>query len=99
MKSTRILVSIAALVLALCVSAVAADKHEGKIVSIDPAAQSMVVQGKGGDQWTLFWTETTKWEDNLTVGELKAGDEVEFDYVERDGKMWITKLDREHKAD
>jgi hypothetical protein len=31
--------------------------------------------------------------------ELKEGDSVHFDYVEKDGKMWITKLRRTKKAD
>ncbi|MFY9552214.1 MAG: hypothetical protein WAU32_13775 [Thermoanaerobaculia bacterium] len=99
MKSTRILVSIAALLLALCVNATAKDRpHEGKIVSIDPSSQAMVVQGEGGDQWSLYWTETTKLKNGLTFSELKPGDSVHFDFIEKDGKMWVTELRRTHKA-
>jgi Cu/Ag efflux protein CusF len=99
MKSTRILVSIAALLLALCVNASAKDRpHEGKIVSIDPSSQAMVVQGEDGDQWSLYWTETTKLKNGLTFSELKSGDSVHFNFIEKDGKMWVTELRRTHKA-
>lgn len=97
---TRILGSIALLLLAFCVSAYAGDRpHEGKIVSIDPTSESMVIQGEDGDQWTLYWTETTKLKDDVTVNELKSGDSVHFDFIEKDGKKWVTELRRTHKAD
>jgi Cu/Ag efflux protein CusF len=100
MKTTRIAASLAALVLALCVSAWAKDRpHEGKIVNVDPQSMVMTVQGEEGDQWTLYWTETTKLKGDVTATELKPGDSVHFDFVERDGKMWVTELRRTHKAD
>lgn len=100
MKMHRILASMAVLLLALCVNASAKDRpHEGKVVSIDSSAQSMVIQGEDGDQWTVYWTETTKLKNELTMTELKAGDSVHFDYVEKDGKMFVTELRRTHKAD
>jgi hypothetical protein len=34
---------------------------------------AMSIQGEKGDQWTLYWTETTKLKNGLTFGELKAG--------------------------
>jgi len=73
--------------------------HEGKILSIDTSAMMMTVQSDKGDQWTLYWTETTKLKNGLTFGELKSGDKVHFDYVEKDGKMWVTELRRTGKAD
>jgi Cu/Ag efflux protein CusF len=73
--------------------------HEGKIVSVDPSAMTMTIQGEKGDQWTLYWTETTKLKNGLTFGELKSGDKVHFDYVEKDGKMWVSELRRTDKAD
>ena len=78
-----------------------ADKrpHEGKITDIDQTAQTMTIQGEKGDTWTVYWTETTKLKHNLTFGELKPGDSVHFDFVEKDGKMWVTELRRTHKAD
>ena len=73
--------------------------HEGKILSVDTSAMMMAVQGEKGDQWTLYWTETTKLKNGLTFGELKSGDKVHFDYIEKDGRMWITELRRTRKAD
>jgi hypothetical protein len=71
--------------------------HEGKIVRLDPDMKMMVVAGEKNDEWTLYWTETTKLKD-VTVPELAVGDSVHFDYVEKDGKMWLTELRRTHKA-
>jgi Cu/Ag efflux protein CusF len=73
--------------------------HEGKILSVDTSAMMMAVQSEKGDQWTLYWTETTKLKNGLTFGELKSGDKVHFDFVEKDGKMWVTDLRRTGKAD
>ena len=100
MRTTRIAASFAALLLALSVSVWAKEKpHEGKIVNVDPTAMVMTVQGEHGDQWTLYWTETTKLKGDVAATELKAGDSVHFDYIEKDGKMWVTELRRTHKAD
>jgi hypothetical protein len=97
---TRLSVLAAALLLVTSLSAYAADRpHEGKITSVDANQQMMVVQGEHGDQWNLYWTETTKLENGLTAGELRAGDSVHFDVVEKDGKMYMTELRRTHKAD
>jgi hypothetical protein len=88
--------------------------HEGKIVSIQTVEKSvevpggekvantersMVVQGEKGDQWTLFWDDTTKFKSGLTPNELRQGDKVHFDFIEKDGKMWVTELRRTKKAD
>ena len=87
--------------------------HEGKIVSIQTVEKSvevqgeklgnveksMVVQGEKGDQWTLFWDNTTKFKSGLTPNELREGDKIHFDFVQKDGKMWVTELRRTKKAD
>lgn len=73
--------------------------HEGKIARIDPDARVMTIQGEHGDQWDLYWTETTKLKNNLTFTELREGDSVHFDYVEKDGRMYVTELRRTHKRD
>jgi len=89
-----------AAMLLVAASAVAADHEKtGKIVRVDPDARSMVVQGEKGDQWDLYWTETTKFEGGLTATELRPGDKVDFEFIEREGRMWATKIDREKKAD
>jgi len=91
--------ALAALLL-VAAAAVAADhEKEGKIVRVDPDARLMVIQSEKGDQWELSWTETTKFRDGVTATELRPGDKVEVDFVERDGRMWATRIDREKKAD
>ena len=87
--------------------------HEGKVVrietvekSVDAGGQtvsnvqrSMVVQGERGDQWTLFWDDTTKFKNGLLPTQLREGDKIHFDFIEKDGKMWLTELRRTKKAD
>ena len=108
-------ITVAAFAILLVSSAGYAEKrpHEGKVIRVETVEKSadvqgekvsnversMVVQGEKGDQWTLYWTETTKLKDDLTFGELKSGDKVHFDFVEKDGKMWVTELRRTGKAD
>ena len=103
MKPRNLIAVVCALGLLLAVGAPAlADEHrphEGKIVSLDQSAMTMTVQGEKDDQWTLYWTETTKLKGDVTATELKPGDSVHFDFVEKDGKMWVTELRRTHKAD
>ena len=72
--------------------------HEGKVIKIDKDLMTLSVQGEKDDQWTLYWTETTKLKGDLTVQEVKVGDKVHFEYTEKDGKMWITELKRTDKA-
>jgi Cu/Ag efflux protein CusF len=91
-------IALAALLL-VAAAAVAADhEKEGKIIRMDQDARMMVIQGEKGDQWELYWTETTKLEDGLTIAELRIGDKVEFSFVEREGKKWATEIEREKKA-
>ena len=87
--------------------------HEGKIVRVQTIEKSadvqgekianvensMVVQGEKGDQWTLYWNESTKFKSGLMPSQLKQGDTVHFDFVSKDGKMWLTELRRSRKAD
>ena len=88
------------LVLAVAGLATADDRpHEGKVVKIDKEVMELTVQGEKDDRWTLSWTETTKLKGDLTVEELKVGDKIHFEYVEKDGKMWLSELKRTDKAD
>jgi len=90
----------AALFVLLIAASAYADKrpHEGKITRIDQTAMVMTVQGEKGDTWELSWTETTKLKNKLTFGELREGDSVHFDFVEKEGKMWLTELRRTGRA-
>jgi hypothetical protein len=58
----------------------------------------LTVQGEKNDTWTLAWTETTKLKGDLAIQEVKVGDKVHFEYVEKDGRMWLTELKRTDKA-
>ena len=87
--------------------------HEGKVVrvqtveksastegeTVKSVEQSMVVKGEKGDEWTLYWDNTTKFKHDIEPSELREGDHVHFDYVEKNGKMWLTELRRTKKAD
>ena len=95
----RISLLVTAVLLACALPLLADDRpDEGKITAIDFDQRMMVVQGEDGDQWSFYWTETTKLKNELTVGELKPGDSVHFDYVERAEKKYLTELRRTHKA-
>ena len=58
----------------------------------------MTVQGEKDDQWTLYWNESTQLDQDLTVEELQVGDQVSFDFTEKDGKKWLTELRLSEKA-
>jgi len=72
--------------------------HEGKVIKVDKDVMVMSVQGDKDDQWTLYWTETTKLKGDVTVEELKVGYLVHFEFTEKDGKMWLTELKRTDRA-
>ena len=108
-------VSLAAFGLLLMASAgYAGDRpDEGTVVSVQVVEKSagaagetvtnvensLVVRGEKGDEWTLYWDDTTKFKHDIAPSELKQGDHVHFDFVEKSGKMWITELRRTKKAD
>ena len=91
---------LAALFLVSTAALFASDRpHEGKVVKVDPDMKVLVVQGEKGDQWTLYWTESTKFKDGLTYSELRPGDTVEFEFMDKDGRMYLNEVEREHKGD
>ena len=108
-------ITLAAFAILLMASAgYASDRpHEGTVVSVQTVEKSaatagetvtnversMVVRGEKGDEWTLYWDDTTKFKHDIAPSELKQGDHVHFDFVEKNGKMWITELRRTKKAD
>jgi Cu/Ag efflux protein CusF len=97
----RLSASLAALALVLVCAAAAAEgrPHEGKITNIDMAAKTLLVQGEKGDTFTLSWDDTTKWKSNLTAQELKVGDSIHFDFVDKDGQRFVTEIRRTHRAE
>jgi Cu/Ag efflux protein CusF len=98
-KRTNVAIALSFVALMALASAAVAERrpHEGKVVRVDPDQRALVVSGEKNDEWTLYWTETTKWKD-VTVPEIQVGDSVHFDYTEKDGKMWVTELRRTHRA-
>ena len=104
----------AAIAILLTAATSYADKrpHEGRIVRVETVEKStdvggetianvqraMVVQSEHGDQWTLFWDDTTKFQNGLTPSALREGDKVHFDFVDRNGKMWLTEIRRTKRA-
>jgi hypothetical protein len=96
------LLSAVALLAVLAVSGVPAyadDRpDEGRITRIVPEAQLLVVQDDEGDQWDLRWNETTKMEGSATLAQLKPGDYIHFEYVEREGVKFLTEIHRTSRA-
>lgn len=90
----------AAVLLLLASAALYADRkpHEGKITNINMTERRIVVQGEKGDQWDLYWTDTTKLKGKLILEELKVGDSVHFDFIEKDGQKLLTELERTKAA-
>ena len=100
LKKPAVLMLALSLLLAVSGLANADDRpHEGKVVKIDKETMELTVQGEKDDRWTLNWTETTKLKGDLTIEEVKVGDKIHFEYVEKDGKMWLSELKRTDKAD
>ncbi|HEX4823999.1 MAG TPA: hypothetical protein VFV19_06780 [Candidatus Polarisedimenticolaceae bacterium] len=99
LRSVSILMLVLGLVLTLGSFASADDRpHEGKVTAIDTSQMVMQVQGDKGDQWNLFWTPSTKLKGDLAVEEVKVGDKVHFDFVQKDDKMYLVELKRTEKA-
>ena len=108
-------ISLAAFAILLMASAsYASDRpHEGIVVNVQVVEKSagaagetvtnvensMVVRGEKGDEWTLYWDNTTKFKHDIAPTDLRQGDHVHFDFVEKNGKMWVTELRRTKKAD
>jgi Cu/Ag efflux protein CusF len=71
---------------------------EGRIVRVVPEAKLITVQDDNGDQWDLMWNETTRMEGKATFAQLKPGDYVHFEYVEREGQKFLTEIKRTSSA-
>jgi Cu/Ag efflux protein CusF len=99
LKNLAYLVLALSLLLGVGGPATADDRpHEGKVISVDKEAMVLVVQGDKDDQHTLYWTKTTKLKGDVTVEELKVGDKIHFEFVDKDEKMWLTEIRRTDKA-
>ena len=98
MRKLSASITVLALVLVCATAAASGRPHEGKITNIDMTARSLSVQAEKGDTFTLYWDDTTKFKNNLTAQELRVGDSVHFDIVDKNGQLWVTEIRRTRKA-
>ncbi len=66
--------------------------YSGEVMSVDSAANTVVVKGKKGEM--PFNLATTKWKGYKSADGLKPGDKVTVQYVEKDGKMMATMVSK-----
>ena len=71
---------------------------EGQITKIDGDAKMITVKDELGDEWDLFWTDSTKSEGTAGFLELRPGDFVKFDYEEKEGRKVLVEIRRSSKA-
>lgn len=71
---------------------------EGRITRVVPDAHLITVQVENGDQVDFQWNETTKMEGKAVMAQLKPGDEIHFEYVEREGVKFLTEIKRTSRA-
>jgi Cu/Ag efflux protein CusF len=72
--------------------------NEGQITRIDPEAKMITVKDELGDEWDLFWSESTKTEGTASLLELRPGDFVQFDYKDKEGRKVLLEIRRSSKA-
>jgi Cu/Ag efflux protein CusF len=71
-------------------------EKEATIVKVNQDTKTIVVQDKKGEQSTLYCTASTKLKDGITWANMKPGDKIEFEYTQKDGKMWVNEIEKEH---
>ncbi len=71
-------------------------EREATVVKVDPHTMVIVVQNKKGEQSTLYCNASTKLKDGITWANMKPGDKIEYEYKEKDGKSWVTEIEKEH---
>ena len=62
--------------------------HEGTITKMDMAGKMMMVKDAAGKEMAVYWNDTTK----VSGDEMKEGAMVHWAGMEKDGKMWATKV-------
>ena len=62
--------------------------NEGTISKMDLAGKMMMVKDSAGKEATVYWNDATK----VSGDEMKEGALVHWAGVEKDGKMWATKV-------
>ena len=62
--------------------------NEGTISKMDMAGKMMMVKDATGKESTVYWNDATK----VSGDEMKEGALVHWMGMEKDGKMWATKV-------
>lgn len=71
---------------------------EGQITKVDPDARMITVKDEVGDQWDLYWSDSTRADGTASLIELKPGDFVRFDYEDREGRKVLLEIRRSSKV-
>ena len=72
--------------------------NEGQITKVDQDARMITVKDELGDEWDLFWADSTKSEGTADFLELRPGDFVQFQYKDMEGRKVLTDIRRSSKA-
>ena len=72
--------------------------NEGQIMKVDQDAKKITVKDELGDEWDLFWADSTKSEGTADFLELRPGDFVQFQYKDMEGRKVLTDIRRSSKA-
>ncbi len=62
--------------------------NEGTITKMDMAGKMMMVKDATGKETSVYWNDATK----VSGDEMKEGSMVQWAGMEKDGKMWATKV-------
>ena len=71
---------------------------EGQITKIDADARVITVKDELGDEWDLYWSDSTKADGTAGLLELRPGDFVRFDYEVTEGRKVLIEIRRSSKA-
>jgi Cu/Ag efflux protein CusF len=100
MKKVMLVAAGLALILSTATPSLAQEErpNEGQVTRIDADAKMITVKDELGDEWDLFWTDSTRAEGTAGFLELRPGDFVKFDYEEKDGRKVLVEIRRSSKA-
>ena len=62
--------------------------NSGTITKVDMAGKIMMVKDSAGKETSVYWNDTTK----VSGDEMKEGAMVHWAGMEKDGKIWATKV-------
>ncbi|GAB4388529.1 MAG: hypothetical protein Kow0025_08390 [Thermodesulfovibrionales bacterium] len=84
--------TVALFVLSLAALALASGMEmTGEVMAVDKAAKTITMKS-GTKEMTVHYDDMTKMEGMMSMDELKAGDKVKVEYMEKDGKMMAREI-------